>query len=968
MSISLDFLGWDRPLVELAAEKLRTCGRGRLPVDFSHLLIAVPTMEASRLLREKLAELCDKDGGAVNLRITLPERLLRTDDPAGQEQVLAAWLKTLRRAKNDDFPELFRNRVLERFGDSAEILLGWGEALQSARMTLALEGCRLEAAKEKLDKLCRQNGSENREIHFTRFAEFAALEKLYLDELAGIAPRRPDPAVALLRAAEHPQLPAGVERVILIDCADLTGGPAKFLAAADADVECWINAPEKYRDAFDAFGRPKPKFWNAFPVDLDPATHVRIVPRPNQQAKKIVELLKNSPRRPSAIAVLDPEVADALETHSKLDGGIEFFIPRETPLSLLPWSRLLLAILRSATDDLVADAATVWDDPMFADYAKSVLHVDDLAAALRRLDGVRREHLAAKTDLLRKIVFVRSDAGAVELAKLIRDRDNWSAEIKKAAKPVSEAYRVLAKIGMANQLKHLDLRRSENELASLKTIVAALDKLDISAADSVALLRRMIATTRSRFRDESPDAIDVVGFLEVPWRSDPTVLIAGFNDGFMAKETNDDQFLPEQAREELELTGGRQRRAADVLRFSALLKRTDGEVYLLLGSSSQNGDRLLPARLLLQCGDSFENADELARRTQLLFDEKSELIEEPAPPANAPPMMQAPRVELPTLDMNITGFKAYLECPFTFFLTRIRGAERCEVDAAEINNADLGTLVHNVLQKCGEMTMESADSLESQLAARLDHLVEQTFGWPPPGLVGLQRDMIRESLHYFAAAQYAEYGKGWRIVKEAAECKLDVRWDDFYHMIFQEAPREDWRTRVMLKAKIDRIDVRRREDGLTEARVLDYKTASDGKPPQATHFCASGGEADEYRLVRGVDGEKCWSDLQLPLYVLLTRHCLAGGELLPDVAEVGAGYFLLPSVLTNTRVAMFDELADPETLESAAECADNVLRRIFVDGKFWPPAKSDFECFPSARIAVSDFLAPESPQKPEDEP
>ena len=267
------------------------------------------------------------------------------------------------------------------------------------------------------------------------------------------------------------------------------------------------------------------------------------------------------------------------------------------------------------------------------------------------------------------------------------------------------------------------------------------------------------------------------------------------------------------------------------------------------------------------------------------------------------------------------------------------------------------------------MTMRDADSLERELAALLDAKVEQEFGSPTPGLVGLQRDMIRESLHYFAKAQYAEHQAGWRIVDAAAEYKLSVGWADFHHKIFPAAPAEKWRTQVTLKGTIDRIDVRTREDGTVEARVLDYKTAADGVSPQGAHFCTADGEADDYRMVRGVceDGAErddlCWKDLQLPLYVLLVRHFIAGGELLPDAVKIGAGYFNLPAALTDTGVLMFDELASAETLESAAECADRVLHRIFVEKKFWPPTKDDFECFPSARIAGSCFIAPENAEE-----
>ena len=125
-SITRVFLDWTRPLVETAAERLRGMARGGFPADFSHVLVAAPTAEAGRQLRLRVAERCADLGGAVNLRIAQPEQLMDLGETAGQEQVLMAWLDTLARADQRDFPELFRTDVLERFRDSADILVGWG--------------------------------------------------------------------------------------------------------------------------------------------------------------------------------------------------------------------------------------------------------------------------------------------------------------------------------------------------------------------------------------------------------------------------------------------------------------------------------------------------------------------------------------------------------------------------------------------------------------------------------------------------------------------------------------------------------------------------------------------------------------------------------------------------------------------------------------------------------------------------
>lgn len=967
-SITQVFLDWTRPLVETAAERLRSLARGDRPADFSRLAVAVPTAEAGRQLRLRVAELCADAGGAVELRIALPEQLLNVGETAGPEQVLMAWLETLRSADDRDFPELFRNDVLTRYRGSDEILFGWGEALQNARTTLAREGWSLADAAEKLDMLCRESASEAGEGNFTRFREFAILEERYLSRLKRVAGERPDPAAATLDAMRHPRLAENVEAVVLIDCADLGGAPARFLENSGVAVECWINAPEEFSMHFDRFGRPDPEFWNTAPIDLDPAKQVRIVPRPDRQAKKILEMLTRSPGLPSAVAVLDPEVVSALETRAAAPGRaradgrkIEFFIPREIPLVTLPWSQLLLAVIRSALEGRAADAAAVWGDPLFSDYARSLPGVTDVEGALEELDRLRGEHLAADTAFLRELLGREPDRGpCAALSGLLAELERWRDRIASAEHPVTAAYGILADIGGAVDVGRLDLRRSEGEIAMIGELVAALDRIAAPAATLFVLLRRMLSATRLRIREEPPGAIDVIGFLELPWRTDSPVLIAGFNDCFLSAGSTDDMFLPDQARAALGMNSCDLRRAADALRFSALIKRTDGEVYVLCGDSSHNGDKLFPARLLLQCGAGRpDGTDELARRTDLLFGEGKALVEEPPPPGDAPKIMGMREGPVERKRMSITGFGAYIRCPFTFFLERMLGARHCDVDSPELDNPAFGTLVHSVLQFLRRFEALAAPELEAALVALLNRSGEREFGSPPPGLLQLQLDMLRESLHYFAEAQSAEYRNGWRIV--GTEHPLAVNWDEFYRKVFPGVPSEEWRAQLTLTGKIDRIDRRSAADGTVEARVLDYKTAAAGEGPWNTHLEKYSGSDDDHRLSPLTDdkGSKlCWKDLQLPLYVLLVRHFVAGGDILPVADRIVAGYFALPQVFTETGVRMFDALKDEAVLGSALRCADNILRRIFVEERFWPPAGNELELFPGSRIAVADFRPP----------
>lgn len=947
------FLDWREPLLDEAARRLRTLARGSFPADFSRLRIVLPTAEAGRLLRERVAELCADCGGAADLDITLPELLALPGESAAPAEVLAAWLNTLRRADGRDYPELFRNGVLARFGGSDETLLGWGEALQKCRMELAYEGLDLASAARRLDRLCRSSASEAGQERFERFSEFRALEERYLEQLRRLAPHRPDPAVALVAELERPRLPEGVEKIVLIDCGDLKGAPARWLDNCDAAVEFWIAAPEELSGHFDRFGRPEPEYWNRVPIELDLRRRVRCVPRPDRQARKVLELLNASPNPPDAICVPDPEVAAALETRAEVTaatgGGLRFFVPRELALGTLPWSNLLLKLAALYRDGSVAAAAAVWSDPLFADFARYELGAEELTAALELLDEYRERRLVADMGFLERLLARDPGNAAAALAVLVRELGAWRRKLAAAENPVAAAYEILSRIGEANRLRHLDLRRSESEISALRQLVFDVARLPVDPGAAPELLRRLLGSTRIRLREESPEAVDVVGFLEASWRPGRTLLFAGFNEERISNVSADDPFLPEAARRELGMLTRDRRHAADALRFKALAMNR--ELFILYGRGTQGGDALLPSRLLMQCPDG-----ELPERVELLFG--NALLEEPPPPRPAVPPFLPPWREPPER-MRITGFKSYLSCPFAFYLEHVLRLERRDPETPELDSLGCGTLMHDVLRECVKYQHLDPEALAAAAEREFARRMDESFGKNAAGIVRLQGELLAGSLAYFAEEQARQYRDGWRIAN--AELAVRVPWGKLYRAIFPDAAPEAWREGVILSGQLDRIDLRETPEGC-EARVLDYKTNAVAVAPAEAHFVRrppEDGEEAEFRRAGSADGgERFWRDLQLPLYVLLLRHALAGELKLPPGTRFSAGYFNLPLELTATRVLRFDELDDPAVLDSAARCADAVLERIYRRRIFWPPREPRLVLFDSGELPTALFADP----------
>jgi len=953
--ISLD---WCAPPLDEAAKRLRTLARGSFPADFSHLRIVLPTAEAGRLLRERVAGECADSGGAVELGITMPEMLARPEETAGTAEVLAAWLETLRRSDGRDYPELFRNDVLTRFGDSDETLLGWGEALQKCRMELAHEGLDLAAAAHRLDELCRGDASETGQARFERFAEFRELEKRYLNVLHRLSDR-PDPAVALLAELERPRLPGGVEKIILIDCGDLAGAPARWLEKCGAAVEFWIAAPRELFAHFDRFGRPEPEFWNNIPIDLDLRRRARCVPSPNQQARKILELLNDSPVLPGAVAIPDPEVAAALEARAETAASgefPEFFVPRELALSALPWSRLMLKLTALYREVSVAAAEAIWRDPLFADFAREELGVTGLPAALELLDDWRERRLVADMDFLEELISRDAGDAAAALAALSCELRVWRRRLAEARNPVVAAYEILSRIGGANRLRHLDLRRSEAEVAALRQTVFELSRVPVAPGAAVELLRRLLDTVRIGVREESPEAVDVVGFLESTWRPERALLFAGFNEERISDVSGDDPFLPDAARRELGMITRDRRRAADALRFKALTMSR--ELFILYGRGTRGGDALLPSRLLLQCRD-----EELPSRVELLFG--GALVEEPPlPRPETPPFI--PPWRRPPERMRITGFKSYLACPFTFYIEQVLRLEKRDPETPELDSLGCGILMHDVLKACVKYQHLDPEELAAAAGREFRRKMEESFGGNASGIVRLQGELLAGNLAYFAEEQAREYRDGWRIVN--SELPVCTPWGELYQAVFPDAVPEAWRDGVTLSGQIDRIDLRETPDGV-EARILDYKTNAAAVTPEEAHLARrppeDAGEA-EYRRLDLADGKTLyWRDLQLPLYLLLLRHVLADELGVPSGARFSAGDFNLPLDLTATGIPRFDALDDPGALVSAARCADAVLERIYRRGVFWPPREARIALFDSGELPTTLFSDPAGQRKRE---
>ena len=198
--------------------------------------------------------------------------------------------------------------------------------------------------------------------------------------------------------------------------------------------------------------------------------------------------------------------------------------------------------------------------------------------------------------------------------------------------------------------------------------------------------------------------------------------------------------------------------------------------------------------------------------------------------------------------------ETYGTCPHMFYASYLLGLEAREPPTAGLDAAQLGLILHEVLEEVYERA-ENPDDIESVLEA-LDRIVEpimdrapEKYGFRPTALWEIERDQYKQVLIETIQA-LSEEGEGWT----PAEFEKRFGFEP-------NAPLElvvGGKT-VRVRGMIDRLD--KNEDG--RLRVIDYKTGSAR---------LNGKELDGGRRI------------QLPLYALAAQDAL-------DLGQVVEGFY-----------------------------------------------------------------------------
>jgi ATP-dependent helicase/nuclease subunit B len=854
---SREFLAWDdpRPVLERAAERLVELYGDEL----GEVVVALPGRRAARRLEQHLAPRLR--GAAPRLVPVghLPDELLLPARPfAGRLLRTLLWRDALRGLGSRAAPLLRRPPAA---GDDGA-WLALAEEVRAVHGELMRELLDFRAGIEPARRLAGEAEAARWEVlELARAAYLKALDARGLD----------DPHEGRREALRSDRLD-GTPRVALVGVAEVSRLVRRLLDLLGTRATLLIIAPRELDEAFDAAGAVVPAAFANRPIELA-EDRWQIADGPEDQARRaaawIAERAPRLARSEVVVGVPDAEVVPHLRRRL-LELDADSREARGTPLALTSPARLLAAV------------AAHLRAPTFASFAALLRH-PELLAALRRLDTSLPDDTLARLDAWHAEHVPDllpghwpglddEDAGrradAVCVARADAALRQLLGELLGKARPAAAWAAPLAELLGAvwpDELdeQHEDQRLVAGALQELGDTLRQLDALkddvgELSAAETLALLLRDVERGAVPAAAD-PDAIELLGWLELPLDDSPALVVTGLNEGRVPASVRGHALLPDALRRELDLPDDEHRLARDAYAL-ALLARARRELLLLCGRRGQEGDPLLPSRLL------FLAAPEVALRRAARFGTDEPAVRAPeGGPLVTPPRRRPLLAREPLQRVSVTGFGAYLRSPYGFYLERVLGLERGVDDARELSPAAFGSLAHDVLAVLADpatQRLTEMERLEALLVERLRRLARARFGDTPAPAVTLQLDQLAWRLQGFAAWQARQHEQGWRVTH--------AEWGPREAFVFEVEG-----GRLQLSGRIDRIEIG--PEG--RWRIADYKTGDKGESAASRHG--------------GLKGA-AWKDLQLPLYELLTGTLREELERLGARGEPELGFVLLP--------------------------------------------------------------------------
>lgn len=908
MPIKRVFLGWNRPALIVAADYLVQRFRQSNSLDLSHVVLAVPGGRAGRRLEERLLERSEIAGLtlAPPTMITvgqLPEKLYVAQRPfADRLTQQLAWIEALRRTEDRYLQQLVTELPGE--GDLAG-RLALGEMLARLHRELAGDGLDFRQVAD-----CGANLDDFPE--HARWLALSVVQRTYLDILDSL--ELWDLQTARLFAIDYHECHTDSD-VILIGTADLNRAQRQILDQVADRVTSLVFAPESTSDRFDSHGCLAVATWQDVTLDLRD-DQIEVVDGPTDQAVAVARALAELDGRFPAeeISVGVPSEPLIPYVQQQLDQcGVAARYGAGRPIGRSSPYRLLAATADYLETTSFVSLAALLRHPAMGAWLTSAGVAGDW---LSELDRYRTRHLPATVDddwRGKEEEYEALHAACGNLDKLLETTMGVTRSDRS-----SSAQRRLSQWGqpilafLSQVFGHHSLRRNEEpdrthwmvcekvfRVLSANLALKRYSELEpeLDAAEALRLiLRQLDGETIAPPSD--PDAVELLGWLELPLDDAQALIVCGMNDQTIPDSLNADLFLPDHMRRQLGIEDNDRRYARDLYALSVLTASRQ-QLKLIAAKTSPDGNPLTPSRLFFACDD-----ETVARRALAYFDDDrpsstSAIIHgalEPGRPKTslAPPPPEP--LDGPLRSMRVTEFRDYLACPYRYYLKhRLRLAALSDW-GEELDAAGFGSLAHEVLGDFGASEVAPSihnDEIALYLNDSLNRHARAFYGKEPLPAVRVQIEQLRYRLMRFARWQAEWASQGWRI--EAVEQDLQGT-----SLVVDGVPLD-------LHGRIDRIDL---NEATGERVIFDNKTSDTARKPEQTHLKAGD-----------------WIDLQLPLY----RHMAYASE---GEGPIRVGYIVFPKDITK-----IGPLFAPWTEEAFAEAdrvAEDVVRKIR-NGEFWPP-------------------------------
>ena len=746
MPIKRVFLGWNRPALVVAADYLVQQYRSRTSIDLSEVILAVPGGRAGRRLEELLLQ--RSEAAALPLApptmITvgqLPEKLYVAQRPfADRLTQQLAWVEALHTTDERQLAQLVATLPPE--SDLAG-RLSLGEMLARLHRELAGDGLDFRQVADcgaRLEDFPEQ----------ARWQALSAVQQKYLDILDSL--ELWDLQTARLFAIQYRECRTDND-VILIGTADLNRAQRQILDLVSDRVMSLIFAPESLASRFDSHGCLEVSAWQDATLDLRDDSF-ELVDGPNDQAIAVARALAEYGDRFAAeeITIGVPSEPLIPYVQQQLDQcGVPARYGAGQPVG------------RSSPYRFLAAAAEYFESASFASLAALIRHpaIDAWLNSvgidgdwLSELDHYRSRHLQPIVDDDWR--GQPEEYGALQAVCTRLDSLLETTMGMTRSNPPSTPRRRLSQWGQAilalltEVYGHRSLRRNEEpdrthwmvcekffQLLSANLCLERYGKLDpeVEGAEALRLVLRQL-DGETIAPPPNPDAVELLGWLELPLDDAPALIACGMNDQTIPDSLNADLFLPDHMRRQLGIEDNDRRYARDLYALSVLAASRQ-QLKLIAGKTSPDGTPLTPSRLFFACDD-----ETMARRALACFDDDrpdaSPIVLygalQPGMPKTSlvPPLPQP--LDEPIRAMRVTEFRDYLACPYRYYLKHRLKLAALSDWGTELDAAGFGSLAHEVLGDFGTSELAASmhdDDIAMFLSDSLNRHARAFFGSDP---------------------------------------------------------------------------------------------------------------------------------------------------------------------------------------------------------------------------------------------